>query len=172
MLQGLGADALNDPSFSTVPPGDTAAYIANIVSLGLAPDLPLTLFAVGYIVENESHIVFGYPSSEAFTDSDLDVEQIVTLLGGLVGITPTGPMTMLRLREGIERFLITDINNPAGSAEAQSTIPVMNDRVATAIENFNHIPGGSNVLYMDGHVSFVKFPGEYPICRMFAHLDA
>ena len=23
---------------------------------------------------------------------------------------------------------------------------------------FNHIPGGCNVLYMDGHVEFAKFP--------------
>jgi len=30
------------------------------------------------------------------------------------------PETIRRLREGIERFLITDINNPAGSATAQS----------------------------------------------------
>ena len=28
---------------------------------------------------------------------------------------------------------------------------------------FNHIPGGSNVLYMDGHVSFFRYGPEYPI---------
>ncbi|MFP4172941.1 MAG: H-X9-DG-CTERM domain-containing protein [Candidatus Hydrogenedentota bacterium] len=28
---------------------------------------------------------------------------------------------------------------------------------------FNHIPGGSNVLFMDGHVEFVRFQGNYPI---------
>ena len=32
-----------------------------------------------------------------------------------------------RLREGIERFFITDINNPAAGAKAQSSIPVMFD---------------------------------------------
>jgi Ca-activated chloride channel homolog len=30
------------------------------------------------------------------------------------------PYTVLRMKEGIERFMITDINNPAGSAKAQS----------------------------------------------------
>jgi len=25
---------------------------------------------------------------------------------------------------------------------------------------FNHIPGGSNVLYMDGHVEFVRYPAD------------
>ncbi|HUW60558.1 MAG TPA: H-X9-DG-CTERM domain-containing protein [Candidatus Bathyarchaeia archaeon] len=26
----------------------------------------------------------------------------------------------------------------------------------------NHIPGGNNVLYMDGHVEFIKYPGATP----------
>lgn len=65
--------------------------------------------------------------------------------------------TAYRLREGIERFLITDINNPAGSAEAQSTIEIMYDIVDTDPSDFNHIPGGANVLYMDGHVAFSRY---------------
>ena len=32
----------------------------------------------------------------------------------------------------------------------------------SGIKFFNHVPGGMNVLYMDGHVNFVKYPGEYP----------
>jgi prepilin-type N-terminal cleavage/methylation domain-containing protein/prepilin-type processing-associated H-X9-DG protein len=72
-----------------------------------------------------------------------------------------------RLREGVERFLITDINNPAGSARAQSNIAVMWDRIGVAgssLEGFAHIPGGCNVLYMDGHVSFQRYPAEgYPV---------
>ena len=66
--------------------------------------------------------------------------------------------TLYRLREGIERFLITDINNPAGSAAAQSTIPLMWDRLGTTPRKFFHIPGGSNVVYMDGHVEFSRYP--------------
>ena len=46
------------------------------------------------------------------------------------------------------------------------------DRVAVAIENFNHIPGGSNVLFMDGHVKFIKFPGDDPVTRLNSLLDA
>lgn len=74
-----------------------------------------------------------------------------------------------RLREGIERFSITDINNPAASAEAQSKIYVMWDVVINGLSSggstpdptrgtmrFNHIPGGGNVLYMDGHVEYVR----------------
>jgi prepilin-type N-terminal cleavage/methylation domain-containing protein/prepilin-type processing-associated H-X9-DG protein len=88
--------------------------------------------------------------------------------------SPT-PTSYRRTKEGIERFFITDINNPAGSAVAQSAIPVMYDawasvtskdpneewRVVTSL--FNHVPGGSNVLYMDGHVEYVKFPSKFPV---------
>ena len=73
--------------------------------------------------------------------------------------------TLYRLREGIERFMITDINNPAGSAMAQSEVPVMHDYSAgnADVVRFNHVPGGANVLYMDGHVEFLRYPGEFPM---------
>ena len=72
------------------------------------------------------------------------------------GLGNGGGDTILRLREGIERFLITDINNPAGGAKAQTEIYVMGDNIADD-GHFNHVPGGCNLLYMDGHVEFVKW---------------
>ena len=78
--------------------------------------------------------------------------------------------TVYRLREGIERFFITDINNPAASTKAQSVLVVMSDicwkpaAPADSTPSFNHVPGGGNVLYMDGHVAFVRYPGGYPVC--------
>lgn len=71
--------------------------------------------------------------------------------------------TVNRVKEGIERFLITDINNPAASAEAQSTIFIMYDIAGAKAELFNHVPGGSNVLYLDGHVQFVKYKDGVPV---------
>ena len=77
-----------------------------------------------------------------------------------------------RLRPGIERFFITDINNPGAGATAQSTLPVMWDAWMAgsfqqdnwdAVARFNHVPGGSNVLYMDGHVEFVKLDQKVPM---------
>lgn len=65
--------------------------------------------------------------------------------------------TIYRLREGIERFLITDINNAGQSSKAQSTLPVMFDQLSVVPGSYNHIPGGSNVLFMDGHVSFYRY---------------
>jgi prepilin-type N-terminal cleavage/methylation domain-containing protein/prepilin-type processing-associated H-X9-DG protein len=81
--------------------------------------------------------------------------------------------TVYRLREGIERFLITDINNPAASAKAQTDVAVMWDLISSRFDNystFNHIPGGSNVLYLDGHVEFRRYPDtEFPVNASFAN---
>ena len=73
-----------------------------------------------------------------------------------------GKETVYRLREGVERFLITDIFNPAASAQAQSEVWIMMDHVAENTAAFNHIPGGSNILYMDGHVEFIRYVAEQP----------
>ncbi len=79
--------------------------------------------------------------------------------------------TVFRLREGIERFLITDINNPAASAVGQSEMVVAWDIVATVVSGFNHVPGGSNVLYLDGHVEFLRYPStEWPVNPELANL--
>jgi prepilin-type N-terminal cleavage/methylation domain-containing protein/prepilin-type processing-associated H-X9-DG protein len=80
-----------------------------------------------------------------------------------------GTRTIHQLREGIERFMITDINNPGASAVAQSTLVVMSDTISWYIEHFSHIPGGANVLFMDGHVEFQKYPGtEFPANEGYA----
>lgn len=92
--------------------------------------------------------------------------------------------TTYRLREGVERFLITDINNPAGSAHGQSAIPVLWDTIAAGLDGvlemayegivrYNHVPGDSNVLYADGHVAFVKYNNSpdytgFPAVRFMA----
>jgi len=76
-----------------------------------------------------------------------------------------------RLREGIERFFITDINNPGASTQAQSELAVMSDTISndSSDENsFNHVPGGSNVLYMDGHVEFLRYPNKWPVSPLAA----
>lgn len=74
-----------------------------------------------------------------------------------------GSGTVYRLREGIERFLITNINNAASGAKAQSMVYIMFDTLATDVNLFNHIPGGSNVLYLDGHVNFIRYQAAPPV---------
>jgi prepilin-type N-terminal cleavage/methylation domain-containing protein/prepilin-type processing-associated H-X9-DG protein len=95
--------------------------------------------------------------ASAAVDGDMDLDHQ----------TAARAMTSYRLREGIERFFITDINNPAASARAQSEIAVQWDAASTDTGEFNHIPGGSNVVFMDGHVEFLRYPSEHPINRAF-----
>lgn len=112
-------------------------------------------------------------------DQDITGTTATTYLLITAGSKPTGQpicngdgTTIYRLREGIERFLVTDINNPGASAWAQSTLPVLWDIVCQTAGGgmqFNHIPGGANTLYMDGHVSFNKYPGDFPASKNFAN---
>jgi prepilin-type N-terminal cleavage/methylation domain-containing protein/prepilin-type processing-associated H-X9-DG protein len=92
--------------------------------------------------------------------------KIVTNVAFLDSDITATPATVYRLKEGIERFFITDINNPAASAQAHSSVVVMWDVISTnssgSSNQFNHLPGGMNILYMDGHVGWSRYPGEYP----------
>ena len=97
-----------------------------------------------------------------FTNPDQDFELDHPVLGTL---------EVYRLREGIERFFITDINNPAASAMAQSELAAMFDVMNLRAADFNHVPGGANVLFMDGHVEFIAYPSDrFPVTEEFATL--
>lgn len=102
-------------------------------------------------------ITTGQPDTWAGS-ADIDVSSFSPLpFPGRPGTGSGKSNTLLRLREGIERFVITDINNPAASALGQSKVFVMWDGTSTKVDEFNHLPGGSNVLFFDGHVEFHKY---------------
>jgi prepilin-type N-terminal cleavage/methylation domain-containing protein/prepilin-type processing-associated H-X9-DG protein len=132
-------------------------------------------------VTEHPYIYFGWATSNNLFAAADDFETLeltlVTLLADIqAGPNFTGPAqedraidqtvggklastnTLYRLREGIERFFVTDINNPAASSRAQSEIVIMWDEIsADDADHFNHIPGGSNILYLDGHVAFERY---------------
>jgi prepilin-type processing-associated H-X9-DG protein len=105
--------------------------------------------------------VAAWPDSTVY-DNDLTVD--------LDGPGPLEEELFPRLREGIERFFVTDINNPGASARSQSEVTIAFDTISTVATNFNHIPGGSNVLRLDGHVDFNRYPGEFPVSEQFAQI--
>jgi prepilin-type processing-associated H-X9-DG protein len=96
-------------------------------------------------------------SGDGAIGADAFVDQDWQLRNGSNPAPVGGKTTAYRLREGIERFFITDINNPAASTQAQSEIAIMHDAVSEEASHFNHIPGGANVLYLDGHVAFLPW---------------
>ncbi len=128
-------------------------------------------------VTDHPYFYMGYALSDSMFVSDDDFESLeheAPVLSEAIEMDPAaadqdweldhhmfnGFTTVHRLREGIERFFITDINNPAGSSNSQSSIAVMWDMLAPGPAMFNHVPGGCNVLFMDGHVTFEKYAGE------------
>ena len=144
-------------------------------AIGETPSAEINVLKQGLNVVYQYNGTF--PGLTASPDEDMNWSATGEAIARCWG---SGPNTSsLRLREGIERFMITDINNPAGSAIAQSAIPVMMDMASgygtvvpadggrgdpsgQVVAKFNHIPGGLNVLYMDGHVEFVRYPGKFP----------
>ncbi|GEM_PF-247889 len=113
-------------------------------------------FYLGWAVTTEDEglaLLEAYESLDlSERDADIEVREGKGNVGGKV---------VFRLREGIERFFITDINQPEAPPDLQSKIPLIWDRLG------NHMPDGGNVLYMDGHVEFVKYPGKFPMTERF-----
>ena len=128
-----------------------------------------------------------YSGKDAVTTWEKNARRAVSETGTI------GPNTLYRLRDGAERFMITDINNPAGAAKAQSSVAIMLDAWGptrktgngASAENIdsgsegalvmNHVPGGCQVLYMDGHVEFLKYSatgGQFPVTGYGAPYDA
>jgi len=113
---------------------------------------------LGYSIRDENDFKTLWKARQAHTLTD----------EGQTGSGPTAPV-IPPLREGVERFLITDINNPAGSAQAQSLVPVLIEISAWKHKKSEREFKGANVLYMDGHVQFVGY-GTFPVVKSI--LDA
>jgi len=136
VAEQLGLDPLETIDFAEVPSQILESFfglMSTLLPYGMAQD---------------------YEAFREVADQDIEVTE---------GTGNGGGNVLYRMRQGIERFLITDINNAAAGATSQSEIFVMYDNVSQASLQFNHVPGGSNVLYMDGHVEFVKYPGPPPL---------
>ena len=138
----------------------------------------------GPTIGNLSNTVCNQPAQEMWRtgimNQDLSCGSIPGLAQWCHGLMrdssgQAGGSSLMRIREGVERFMITDINNPAAGAMAQTNIVVMFDSVSVSTGDewdqpegaatgstarFNHTPGGANVLYMDGHVSFMRYPSD------------
>jgi len=173
---------------------------ANILCMQLHSSIPRSYFYIGYATRTPAQGLAamlqwfqeainqwatvvdastgpGCPLGSAVTFFNRDFDLDVSGIGGTEADGSPIPGTIYRVREGIERFFITDINNPAASAMAQSEVPIMWDTwgntqnqygalpgdPSAGIIIFNHLPGGCNVLYMDGHVEFIKHKVKYPI---------
>ena len=130
-------------------------------------DDEMRAFAVAY----KKRIKEGLPFNE-----DLAVDETT----GKTGLT-----SIPRLRKGAA-------GGPTTDARPSSEIPVFWDTMESyssgapagapagsfniEITTFNHVPGGANVLYLDGHVEFVLYPSKFPVTqeaiKIMTELDA
>ncbi len=111
-------------------------------------------FYLGYVVTNDRELA---AFAEAYKTHVAGGKEFLDDLPVPEGTGTAGGDAILRIREGVERFMIGDPGDLGGMARAQSDIPIMIERPE------NHVPGGGNVLYLDGHVEFVHYPGEWPM---------
>ena len=125
---------------------------------------------VGFAIQAGISLFNGDPTDDGVFDDNIDIS-----IYGFAGNGNAGGDVLNRIREGIERFLITDINNPAATALGQSELPIMWDTISSQVAgsvSYNHVPGGSNVLYLDGHVSFLRQGSTYPVTVSNGQLSA
>lgn len=194
---------LNDPTL-LICPSDPDGYTnyakgvwADVSGKGIDPcriyDLSYSYF--GWVIRPEQYLILNGNDNAYPGTTEIDGNYVTVFLEmlGAAMATPVSKAGQLydedlvfknylddeviiyRLRDGIARFLITDINNPQTSNRAQSELAVMWDMVmpmnaADGKTSYNHIPGGSNVLYMDGHVSYLRYSSGFPVSSVWVEV--
>ena len=132
-----------DGTILLCPEDDTLKTLEKEENINLLVD-DHSYFYLGYVLTNEQE---GLAFLEMYR-ADFEA------MGGFEGDIPApeglgsgGGSTFLRLREGLD---------------------IERDLVPVMVENPGHHEGpGGNVLYMDGHVEFVEYPGKFPMTPAF-----
>jgi prepilin-type processing-associated H-X9-DG protein len=145
---------LTDPNILFCPDGDPKDAEVIRAAGGEQAMLDASSYMyLGYAVTNDAEL-------EAFANAyreriakGLPFDEDLTVSSGTGN---NGSEKIYRLREGVERVFTTAATTPAATAKAQSLIPMLIEHLG------NHKPKGINVLYMDGHVEFLRYPGKWP----------
>lgn len=142
-------DYLSDPNINVSPahPGASELIALDDPAIALHDH---SYWYLGYLIPDEA-------TGLAFVEHFREQARAGAVLTETLNL---GGETVYPLREGVERFLITDIDQPQPAARAASAIPVMIERPGLQV-------GGSNVLFLDGHVEFLEYPGPFPMTEGF-----
>jgi prepilin-type N-terminal cleavage/methylation domain-containing protein/prepilin-type processing-associated H-X9-DG protein len=109
-------------------------------------------------------------SSDGWRDRNTNLSSF-----GFSGSGNAGGSTLNRLSSGVDRFLISDINQIlTGKESGASVVPIQWDQVSTDITEFSHVPAGINVLFLDGHVEFKRYEKnahDFPMSSIYAALN-
>ncbi len=145
---------------------------------------PISYVYVAFLITTDNEMLSGFAMytwlNESLAISDTDQNSWRNLSAnltsfGFAGSGNSGGPTLNRLSAGVDRFLITDINVIfTGDEAGASTVPLMWDQISTNIVEFSHVPAGQNVMYLDGHVEFVRYSWDntaFPTSPMYAALN-
>lgn len=160
---GWTFDLLKDPSLPPQDIGSFDALMSAADAFEFTPPKEVLVpaqfgAAMNVLFQDAAHILdhanLGVKLFE-IADKDLEVPQ---------GYGNNGGDLIYRLKRGNERLMTTDTNNPTTVDRVQSTLFVMMDKIAKRgdILLFNHLPGGANVLFMDGHVDWIPYIAPPP----------
>ena len=123
-------------------------------------------YYLGYAMNTDEH-------AELLAKAYLDAVQRGEPLEGDIDADPGAysPLNrhLYRLRERVEIEFMTEIFGPRGvmRGRVQAEIPVVIERMG------NHWRKGGHVLFLDGHIEFIKYPGKFPMTeRTIAALES
>ena len=139
---------------------------------------------LGYMIMNDDNMLAGLasmtwastafpisnPNLNAWRDANVNVGSF-----GFSGMGISGGDFLYRLNQGVDRFLIEDINTVfTGEETGASVIPIMWDQISTDITEFSHVPAGQNCLFLDGHVEFHRYDvnsTKFPFSPLYAAVN-
>ncbi|NUM56347.1 MAG: DUF1559 domain-containing protein [Candidatus Hydrogenedentes bacterium] len=171
MDETFAPENITDRFFADIPItdnlDDNAEFWRRIRMLGVYPDwecmtnqmytyLPYSVMTEEqgiFLLDEISRLMYlGYTD---FLDEDIVVPG---------GHAPGGGDVFHRTRIAFGKMFITDINDPGRSSASDSRIPVLFDSTSTLGRNLlAHEQRGGNVLYLDGHCEFERYPDPYDL---------
>lgn len=145
---------------------------------------PLSYVYIGWMLTSDTDMLAGaeiytwvdslFPISDPVTDGWRGRSTNIASFG-FTGSGNAGSNFQHRLSSNVDRFLISDINQVLAGTSGASEVPIMWDQIATNISDFNHLPAGQNVLYLDGHVEFKRYDkgaSDFPSSPIYATLNS
>ena len=73
----------------------------------------------------------------------------------------TADRMLRRLKRDVEYFFVENRSDPQAAANTRAAIPIMFETMESTV--FGSDPDGANVLYLDGHVDYVRFGSQFPV---------
>jgi prepilin-type processing-associated H-X9-DG protein len=109
---------------------------------------------LGFAVTNETEL---QAFADAYRDRIAKGLRLNVDLPVAPGSGTLGRDKLLRLRDELEKQFVADPGDRTACAKIAASIPVLVERLG------HHKPEGGNVLYLDGHVEFIRYPGKFPM---------